>query len=303
MSAMKSIKQVVLYVVLCLLFVNCSVVFASNKNVSAASEDDQLIRAQATNYAKAFAAGDAQTIASMFASDGSFTDSDGQKISGRNNIQEFYTEFFRSHGGQPLEISVASLRFPTSNVAIEEGTARLLNAERPSASRYTALHVKQDGKWQIYSVTDTNVFEANTDSIKDLNWMIGKWVAHGPKASVQVNIEHMGDNFIACKFVPEITGSLAAFQLIGWDPVAQQITSWFFAANGGYGRLYWVKDGQNWVLSANSVQSDGSLGRATYVMHKVDNNGFTWQSTKRSIDGRPLPDTLPIVANREQAAN
>ncbi len=270
------------------------------------SDDEKIIRAQAVEYVKDFAAADAKAIADMWTADGTFIDSDGTEFRGRSEIEKLYAHYFAEHGRQGLEVSIDSIRFPTLNVAIEEGTTRLSSA--PSVkigSKYVLVHIKNNGKWQISNSSETNIKPVSKlENLKELSWLIGNWTPEFAKGKIQLKMNWLGNgNFINCIFslhglpIEEISD----IQIIGWDPIRQEPTSWNFSSTGGFGRAAWTKEGENWTLRAHSIQQDGSTGQATYILHKLNNDSFTWQSVRRSIDGSSLPDTPEVKLLRENS--
>jgi hypothetical protein len=40
------------------------------------------------------------------------------------------------------------------------------------------------------------------------------------------------------------------WEIIGWDPDRQQIRSWIFDSNGGFGESTWANDGEHWLIQA-----------------------------------------------------
>ncbi len=272
--------------------------------IDKSADDDKIIRAQAEEYKKEFALADAKAIASKWTEDGIYIDIDGNEYHGRSEIEKLYTRYFHDHGKQTIELSIDSIRFPACDVAIEEGTTHLTNSSSTAiGSKYILVHVKKDGLWQISTSTETHIKPiTNAECMKDLSWLIGTWTPLFAKDKVLLKMKWLGNyNFINCTFaLPELTTEeISDDQVIGWDPVRQQPTSWNFSATGGYGRALWIKDGDSWILCAHSVQSDGSTGLATYILHKLDNDTFTWRSVRRSIDGCSLPDTPEIKIVRE----
>jgi hypothetical protein len=85
-------------------------------------------------------------------------------------------------------------------------------------------------------------------------------------------------------------------QVIGWDPVKNQIRSWVFDSEGGFGEGTWVRKDNRWVIQSTSTLADGGRATATNIMTQVDNDTFTWQAVNRSVDGELLPnvDEVPI---------
>jgi len=79
------------------------------------------------------------------------------------------------------------------------------------------------------------------------------------------------------------------WEIIGWDPVRQQIRSWIFDSNGGFGETIWVNNGDDWLIRASNVLPDGSRSTAENVLTKVDDNKFTWdRKIERSMANRSL---------------
>src|SRR6516162_6909835 len=79
------------------------------------------------------------------------------------------------------------------------------------------------------------------------------------------------------------------WEIIGWDPVQQQIRSWIFDSNGGFGESAWVNNGEDWLIRASNVLPDGSRSTAENAPTKVDDNKFTWESQNRTLNGEPQP--------------
>ena len=74
MSPINKTSKLLLRLVLCFGMLQTSGVYAANKEAVTGSDDETAIRAEAADYAKSFAVGDAKKIADTFAIDGSFVD-------------------------------------------------------------------------------------------------------------------------------------------------------------------------------------------------------------------------------------
>jgi uncharacterized protein (TIGR02246 family) len=280
-----------------------------DKKTSAKQEshdaDEQIIRAQATDYAKAFAAGDLQGLLSMWDENATFTDQTGKVANGREAIRAQVASFFNSYGNQPLEIKIDAVEFPADNLAIEHGVSHVGNTSNPmSYCNYTAVHVKRDGKWQMVNVSESPKFDAgaaSAPSISDLSWLIGNWNVAGPKGDLQIKADWVaGKKIIRCDFdaTTKDGEKSSQTQFIFYDPLFKRIRSWQYDFSGGYGESRWFKNGSDWEAQGCSVQPDGSTGSARYLFKKLDDSTFSWQSTSRRLLGRPLPDTPVLTAKR-----
>ncbi|MBA3859055.1 MAG: hypothetical protein C0507_19290 [Cyanobacteria bacterium PR.3.49] len=266
--------------------------------------DEQVIRAQAADYSKAFANGDVNSLSAMWADDAVFTDQQGRVYVGRNAIAEQMTSFFKRFGNQPIEIKIDSLQFPADNLAVEHGVSHIGSSNNPASfGTYTAIHVKRDG-WKMVSVTEAPKFDAAASArpaISDLSWLVGDWKVEGPKGDLRIKADWVADKkIIRCTFdaTTKDGQKTSQTQFIFYDPLLKRIRSWQFDYNGGYGESRWINSGQDWMAEGWSVRSDGSTGSARYLINRLDDSTFSWQSTSRRIMGRQIPDTAVLTAKR-----
>lgn len=289
-------------------------VVTSSSSTTAASthEDDQrVIRAQAADYAKAFSVADVDALAAMWASDAVYNDSAGNVYNGRDAIKNQMANFFKRWGKRPLEVKVESILFPSDDTAVERGVTCLKDPKSgDDIERYTALHVKRDGKWQMVDVSE-NFYEkqpSGRESLSALSWFIGNWTVNGPKGTLHLKSDWVGNkNLIRCDFMVEAKdGSRSSgTQFIFWNPETQRICSWQYDGLGGYSTAWWTQSGKTWVAHARSTQPDGCAAWADNIMHQEDANTFTWQSTDRhmtadDLPGKRLPDTDILKATRDK---
>lgn len=267
------------------------------------ADDETFLRNQAQEYVKAFSAGNATALSAMWAPDGTLIDVRGQEYHGRDEIAKGYEAFFNRFGAQKLEINIENIRFPTPDVAIEEGITRLIDAPTPiHVSRYQVVHVKRDGKWAMTSVTETPYLPVdNASYLKELSWIVGEWKAQGPAGSMKFVANWIANkNFISCCWYANDSQQPAQMEIIGWDPSVSQIASWHFDGSGGFGYAAWSRNKNSWLVAAHAVQPSGSTGEAEYVFKKVNDDNFTWKSERRSLDGVPMPGTDEIKVTRNK---
>lgn len=140
----------------------------------------------------------------------------------------------------------------------------------------------------------------NIASVKDLNWLKGNWTAKGAKGSVQVQAAPVGDDkYIYMTFMDD-KDAAGELQVIGWSPKAKTVISWSYDSDGGFGKSLWKKDGNDFVVRSIAGHPSGKKGMARYRLHRIDDNSFSWKSTMRSYDGKPIPDTQEVIVTRTE---
>lgn len=275
------------------------------------SDDDvQQIEAEVAAYVEAFNTKDAAALALHWSESGAYVrPSDGKRLVGRKAIQKEFEATFADQPEAVLAVKVHNIRFVTSDVAIEEGTAEvvLLPDTIPSRTDYTAVHVKHDGQWQVDSIRETELpatDEASGNRLAELAWLIGDWGDQSDEASVETSVAWIWNKSFLSYSFKVTTGNvddLQGTQFIAWDPVTKTIRSWMFDSDGGFGEGVWSREGNQWIVKLNQVLADGRKASSTNVYTNVDDNNFTWTSIGREIDGAPLPNVEPVSLARKLA--
>jgi len=268
------------------------------------STDEAAIRKTAASYVEAFNKHDAQALADHWSPDAVYTNrTTGEEVVGRAAIAEQFTAQFKEQPGLKLEVTVTSVQFVSPNVAIEQGTAKMLapNAE-PEETEYSAVDVKRDGKWLLDRVTDKSkeVIPTHYEQLKALEWMVGQWTSDADDAEVEVDCNwKKNKNFLTRAFKIAIEGQIdfGGMQVMGWAPAAKAIRSWTFDSNGTFSEATWQQRGGRWFIRNRGTLPDGRTATMINVMKKVDENSFTWQTIERTAGGELLPniDEIAIV--------
>ncbi len=269
------------------------------------AEDEAAIRASVAAYVVAFNKGDAKAIAAQWSPDAVYSNPmTGDEVTGRKAIEEQMVEIFKNAKETKIEVDFNSIRFLSPSVAIEEGTARVLRpGDEPDVTVYSCMHVKSGGNWLVDRMTEQSepVFRSNYQHLKDLQWIIGTWIDQDDSATIETTSQwSKNQNFITRRFSVSIDGEsdLSGVQLIGWDPVAQNIRSWVFDSDGGFGGSTWKKKENKWVINSSATLSDGRKASAVKTLTVIDDKSITWQASGRSIDGEILPNIDPIKLTR-----
>jgi uncharacterized protein (TIGR02246 family) len=260
---------------------------------------------RAQDFIAAFERGDAKTVAAFWTENGDYVDETGREYKGRAAIQKMYEKFFAGNKKMKLNIIVTSARMVGSDVAIEDGITEVTPAEGglPSAARFSAVLVKRYGEWYFESVRDSVPHPpSNAEHFEDLEWLLGEWTGESEKGeSAKASYAWAENrNFIVSSFATTLDGVpvVGGTQWIAWDAVDKQIRSYSFYSGGGVGEAVWTKMGDTWVVKVNARTSAGKRVLATNVLTKVDADQATWQMTKLTVDGQPMPDPKPVKMQR-----
>ena len=264
------------------------------------------IRATAVAFVAAFNRGDARAVAALWTADGSAADDTGKIYKGRQAIEAQYAELFKQHPGARIEVAVKSIEFPTPTTAIEDGISQVDadNAGPPQASRYTVVHVKQEGKWLMASVREASIeLPSNFARVASLGWLAGSWSAQRDGAAVHTTIRWIANkSFLEREYSVRKDGIVVSSgrQIIGWDPKAGQIRSWSFDAAGGLGTGLWTPAPDGWRIESSGVLPDGRPTSSRDLLIRVpgEDNVLGWRSTARTVAGAALPDTPEVVLDR-----
>jgi hypothetical protein len=207
-----------------------------------------------------------------------------------------------------LEAKTASIKFVSPNVAIEQGTAKVLRPQgEPEETEYSAVYVKRDGRWLLDRVSEEEppVVHSNYEHLKELEWMIGTWLDQDEQSSIETNCHWAkNQNFLIRSFSVSVGDriSLSGMQVIGWDPAAKRIRSWFFDSDGGFGEGAWNKKGQTWNVQTVGTRADGVKVSSVNVMKMLNNDQFTWQIVNGQAGDDLVPNTEEVLVVRQKTA-
>ena len=267
--------------------------------------DREAIRKSCEEYVAAFAKGDAPAVAAFWTEGAEYVTDGGVALRGRAEIEKALTELFKDKELAKLEVDVRSIRFPSRDMAIEEGIVRSIpdGPGLPSSTFYSTTHVREDGKWRI---AHSREWGGDADRLGDLAFLIGKWEG-GPKEGEEVTLTLAKDPdgpFIAGKFTRKVGGKAGPSGTIriGIDGDRNQLRSWHFEADGGQGQCLWLRDGDKWVLDAVGVTGNGTITGAVNILARLGPDEISWRSIDRVAGGEPLPDTVPVHLKRVPAA-
>ncbi len=113
------------------------------------TSDEAAIRGQVAAMEAAYNKRDTAALAAIYATDGDVMMVAGPRSSGHEAIRRATeTDWAKMPSTRQISLTVDSIRFLSSDVAIAECTARLSEGE-PSQDRGTWVMVRRDGTWRV----------------------------------------------------------------------------------------------------------------------------------------------------------
>jgi uncharacterized protein (TIGR02246 family) len=270
------------------------------------ADDERAIKLAGAAYTAAFDKGDVDRLLSYWASDAEYTDESGKSMQGRDAIAAMLRKNQENLKGYKLKLEGTRLRFVTPDVALADGKATLLSPEsKEHVTLFATVWVKSDGKWLVRSLRDIRDDDGKepvtpADHLKGLEPLLGDWVSTDKGTDVQVHCRWaLNKCFLLVEFkVKNGDAETTTSQRFGWDPVNQQVRSWYFDSVGGFGESICFESDEGWVSEAGGILPDGRAGAATQSLRFIDEQSFVFRSRNRNLNGQPLADTEIHFARR-----
>ena len=139
-------------------------------------------------------------------------------------------------------------------------------------SRYTAVHVKQDGKWLMADVRDTRT---NCRRMQGSWRTWSGWLVPGDRAAnahIAIQCRWIENQHFLARTNQVKEGEKVistGLEIIGLDPSTGRITSWHFTSDGGHAIGLWTPYENGWIVESAGVMKDGTPTSATNITLSV----------------------------------
>jgi uncharacterized protein (TIGR02246 family) len=281
-------------------------VATEKKTPAQPNPSEATIRATAEAFIKAFNAGDAKALANLWTANGTVADEQGNVVKGRKAIEEEYAALFKAHPTARMQVAIKSIDFPTPTTGVEDGMTQVVTTDNdpPAASRYTVVHVQEDGKWLMASVRESAMpVASNFAQLQELGWLVGDWESKSNDTTARSHIRWIANkSFLQRSFSVRRDGFIVASgtQIVGWDPRSERIVSWIFDSSGGYGTAVWSAAPEGWGIDSVGVTADGvpTSSKDRLIRVPGESNVFGWRSTDRKLGDTKIPDVPEVVFDR-----
>ncbi len=272
------------------------------------SPEQEGVLANDRAYEEAYAKGDHKALANFFATDADYTTEEGRTFSGREAIADALARGLAAAKGSKIVIVADAVRVLAPETVLEKGWTTVTSKSGESSSAlFTAIHVKEDGKWKISQLIESPIADPTpAERLDELAWLVGKWAETDKSKDVKVSSQYVwarGGNFISRNVTVSRGGEvvLEGWEIIGWDPVEEAVRSWLFDGEGGFAEGRWTRSGDSWLVRQVGFGPDGSRTTAEITLTKLSEDRIAWESNNRTLDGEPQPgiDSIEVVRVKE----
>lgn len=243
---------------------------------AAAPPAEEGIRAALADYLAAFNRHDAPALAAHWTAAGTSVDlASGDATVGRTAVQGVFSALFAAEASASIDMRIESIHPVRDDVAVVDGMTRLSFAGGPpAASRFSAVMVREDGRWRLESMREAAAGRTPTPTdlhpLGGLAWLLGSWedIGEGVTAGTRcfwsagrgflvrthaVSVDERpparpapGDERIPGLLPTGPARSLEVTEIIGFDPNSREIRSWVFTSSGGFAEGRWMQEGSAW---------------------------------------------------------
>ena len=269
--------------------------------------DDAAIRELFQSLATAFNKGDTKTLTTFWTEDADLVNVEGKKTVGRDALIEQFEQYLSAGTAAQIHLNITAVRMLGPQHAVVDADIVLdpPPAGPPTTDRMAAVVAKQGKKWRIASLREAVTQQpSNYPHLKHLEWLIGDWAGRAEdNAEVEITSTcewTVNKNFILRAFTVKIGGETkrVGTQVIGWDPLAAQVTSWTFDSEAGMFTGRWSRDDNCWTIKETGALRDGEKVSATNTMTRIDPDTYELASRERLFNGAAQPNIEKVLIKR-----
>lgn len=269
-------------------------VVASSVRADDAEETKSIDTALAA-YVEAYNAKDIDALGAVWGADSDFVDHRGRRYAGRDEIMALFRKALVDSPGYTIKLDVKSRKFLRPDLAVDDGVLELTEPSgEVESGRYVTIWAKQDGRWFMQSVrdmpSDPETKAEGQNPMADLQFLVGDWVNESEDVRLKCDWKSPGKFLLQEYEFGAADPKFTVTVLIGWDPAARKVRSWFFDSSGGFGDGAWQAADNMWQVADLGVLPDGRASTSITQWQQIDNDTLVWRATRREVEGEAVPD-------------
>ena len=202
-------------------------VYAQDTNTAKQGASDE-VRKLLDAVQAGFNSGDAKALAACWTPRGDFTSTSGERIEGRESIENAFRAYLAAHKTDKLKLWVTSFRIASDDLILADVGSDVKPEKAKSPGDRTLLSlvlVKRDGRWLIESARESLAgTHSPVEHLKCLEWLVGDWADQvSPQEGLSMHSScawTANRSFLIRKFKIEGRNGFSrrGTEVIGWDP-------------------------------------------------------------------------------------
>jgi len=270
--------------------------------------DDELVAAEVRGmlleYLRAFRSRDAAAVAACWSesADNRSLDS-GEETHGREQVQQVFQTLFEEDSSAEIDLDIQEIRPLGGDVAVVDGISQLsFSTGDATASRFSAIVMKKDGRWMLESVREAATELPETSrgyAIRRVGEFAGRWESVTGRQDVSTHaFWTAGGGFLVRSHTMQAaTGDREITEIIGWDPVRQGIRSWSFTSDGGFAEGSWTLDDDHFDVMLDGTTADGAIVTGRLTITRLGPDDLVTE-----MEGTAIAELLPPTGEMVRTA-
>lgn len=270
--------------------------------------DDELVAAEVRGmlleYLRAFRSRDAAAVAACWSesADNRSLDS-GEETHGREQVEQVFQTLFEEDSSAEIDLDIQEIRPLGGSVAVVDGISQLsFSTGDATASRFSAIVMKKDGRWMLESVREAATELPETSrgyAIRRVGEFAGRWESVTGRQDVSTHaFWTAGGGFLVRSHTMQAdTGDREITEIIGWDPVRQGIRSWSFTSDGGFAEGSWTLDDDHFDVMLDGTTADGAIVTGRLTITRLGPDDLVTE-----MEGTAIAELLPPTGEMVRTA-
>lgn len=270
--------------------------------------EDELVAAEVRGmlleYLRAFRSRDAAAVAACWSesADNRSLDS-GEETHGREQVEQVFQTLFEEDSSAEIDLDIQEIRPLGGGVAVVDGISQLsFSTGDATASRFSAIVMKKDGRWMLESVREAATELPETSrgyAIRRVGEFAGRWESVTGRQDVSTHaFWTAGGGFLVRSHTMQAaTGEREITEIIGWDPVRQGIRSWSFTSDGGFAEGSWTLDDDHFDVMLDGTTAEGEIVTGRLTITRLGPDDLVTE-----MEGTAIAELLPPTGEMVRTA-
>lgn len=270
--------------------------------------EDELVAAEVRGmlleYLRAFRSRDAAAVAACWSesADNRSLDS-GEETHGREQVEQVFQTLFEEDSSAEIDLDIQEIRPLGGSVAVVDGISQLsFSTGDATASRFSAIVMKKDGRWMLESVREAATELPETSrgyAIRRVGEFAGRWESVTGRQDVSTHaFWTAGGGFLVRSHTMQAaTGDREITEIIGWDPVRQGIRSWSFTSDGGFAEGSWTLDDDHFDVMLDGTTAEGEIVTGRLTITRLGPDDLVTE-----MEGTAIAELLPPTGEMVRTA-